>query len=75
MNIPITMRPAADGSWWALNKRHTGWASFGYHYPDLGSALDAHAARATSFGVDKFGLYVNAERIAEVGPVTERCPS
>lgn len=61
---PLTIRPAGDGSWWALNKRETGWSSYGYRCDTLGEALDKFNTRATDFGRDKYGLFIIAEKKA-----------
>ena len=60
---PVTLRPdgGADGRWWALNKRETGWASFGYVFDFLGDALDEFELEVASFGVDRHGLYITAK--------------
>jgi hypothetical protein len=55
---PVTLRCAPDCSWWALNKRETGWASFGYRFDFLTEALEAFDLRLESFGRDSHGLYL-----------------
>jgi hypothetical protein len=57
---PVTLRPR-DGEWWALNKRETGWASFGYRFPFLGDALDEFGLALTDCGVDQHGLFLIGE--------------
>lgn len=66
---PLTLRPDAQGRWWAMNHREKGWASFGYPHAFLGDALDRFACRAAGFGVDEHGLYVVAVSRVEEGHV------
>jgi hypothetical protein len=58
---PLTLRPTSAGAWWALDRRETGWASYGYPFDYLGDALDAFDAKLTGCGRDRFGLYLIAE--------------
>jgi len=60
--IPITLRAAPDGTWWALNKREDGFASYGFPFPYLGDALDYFDARIVAWGRDRHGLYLSAAR-------------
>lgn len=63
ISAPIILRfEPHTGKWWALNRRETGWASYGYPYAYLGDALDAHHATLTGFARDQWGLYLTARR-------------
>ena len=55
---PVTLRPASDGKWWAMNHREKGWSSFGYPFPFLGDALDHFGLKLTGYGTDRDGLYL-----------------
>jgi hypothetical protein len=57
---PLTLRFDASGQVWALNKRATGFASFGYSFAFLGEALDACEVVLSGFGRDAHGLYLEA---------------
>jgi hypothetical protein len=69
----VTLRAAENGRWWALNKRETGWRSFGYVADFLGDLLDEFGITLVGFGRDETGLYLtampnekSAERVARV---------
>lgn len=60
-DVPLTLRClASTGQWWALNKRESGWSSFGFPFEHLGDALDHFNVRLIGFGVDAHGLYLVA---------------
>jgi hypothetical protein len=60
VSAPLVLRCASNGTWWALDKRETGWASFGYPFSFLGDALDNFGAELVGCGRDEHGLYLLA---------------
>jgi hypothetical protein len=56
----LTLRVAADGKWWAMSKRETGWASYGFEFDYLGDLLDKFNATLVHGSSDKHGVYFEA---------------
>jgi len=48
----------ARGVWWVMNRRETGWSSYGYPHPTLADVLDKWAVRIVGGGVDEHSVFV-----------------
>lgn len=55
--LTIRYNESSD-QWWALNKRDSGFASFGYSFNYLGDLIDHFRAELVTFGTDRHGLYL-----------------
>jgi hypothetical protein len=63
----VTLRCDPTGTWWALNKREHGFASFGYPFPFLGDALDKFGLTVAGFGTDAHGMYLVGKTGVAIG--------
>lgn len=52
-----TIKP---GSFWLMNRRETGWSSFGYNYATLGALLDEWDLELGEHGQDKASTFIHA---------------
>ncbi len=51
-------RPGRDGSWWFMNRKETGWSSYGFPYASPVDILHAFRVRLGEEGEDKASHYV-----------------